>query len=435
MKSRHIIYLLSDYLDDLLDDSTKQRVEKHLSTCMHCRTKLQQLQNYQEVVSNLEQSPAPEDIRTKVMEHIESGSRINGKSTMDNAEWTMKKLITVSAAAIIILLILAVPKEIFLPSTVSTDLIGVMQKKGKGPTTVGGVMKKGEKNRGTEEQRSVDLRGDDLTIGSAELGCASVVDWVIVDFRLKRVLELIDEVEGQVVSAELNKTGLTYSHLVVGMSKGNYKDFAEKYNQMGMGEPIPAKAGFSMSNKVLVNLFPIKRRFFVHDYNEDGFDDMVLYYSSGRQENLWYVALNNHMGNFYPALIIDPLMDSLPAAENYDGTKLTFFGDFNGDGLTDHGTKYLSGPLSAQFHILFNIDNQRFSEPTPFTFGNGIMAWQGNYTHYFGDFNADGLCDILTKEGNGDVLGSWYVALNNGRNGFGSTHEVVFGGKKYFSGD
>jgi len=419
MKSKHVIYLLYDYLENQLEDSTRQQVEDHLSSCQHCRTKLQELRNYHELVSRMERSPAPEEIREKVMDQIESGYQIpdTGYQIPLTAHRSLFTVTTV--AAIITLLILAVPKEIFLPTTVSIDIAAVAQKKGKGgAATIGGVMKKGaEKNWGIKEQRS-----DDLTI----------LDWAIVDFRLMRVLDLIDEVEGEVMSAELNSSGETYSHIVVGMSKRNYKNFAEKYNQMGLGDSVPAKAGFSMSNKVLVNLFPIKRRFFVHDYNEDGFDDMVLYYSSGRQENLWYVALNNHMGNFYPSLIIDPLMDSIPAAENYDRIVVSFTGDFNGNGLNDSIVKWLAGNKSYQYEVSINMGDDQFAPPFTLTYGTGIKAWAGNYTHYFGDFNADGLCDMLTKEGNGDVLGNWYVALNNGGTGFGTSQKVVFGGKKYF---
>ncbi|MEA3479844.1 MAG: zf-HC2 domain-containing protein [Bacteroidota bacterium] len=435
MKSRHITYLLSDYLENQLHDSTRQQVEEHLSSCAKCQAKLEELKKYKELVAQIQPHSAPGDIRKKVMEKIDAGYKMQDAGyRMEHGTWniehgTSKKLITghwslvtVSAAAIIILLILAVPKEIFLPTTISTDVVAVIQKKGKGAVTVGGVMKNGgEKIRGTEEQRSDDWAMVDW----------AMVDWAMVDFRLKKVLELIDEVEGEVMSVKLNSTGESYSHLVVGMSKGNYKIFSEEYNQMGMGEPIPSKAGFSMSNKVLVNLFPIKRRFFVHDYNEDGFDDMVLHYTSGRNEGKWFIALNNHMGNFYPALVIE--MDSLPLASGMTDSTITFSGDFNGDGVTDYGVKYLSGEFISQFHLTLSMDEGLYASTVPFRFGKGLMAWQGNYTHYFGDFNADGLTDMLTKEGNGDVLGNWYLMLNNGKNGFGSSTQVRFGRSNYFT--
>jgi hypothetical protein len=251
----------------------------------------------------------------------------------------------------------------------------------------------------------------------------------IVDFRLDIVLDIIEEVDGKLLVAELNSSEDAYSRIVVGMKKKSYKTFADKYNELGFGEKIPTRAGFSISNNVIVNLFPVKRKFYAIDYNEDGFCDMILQYTAGRLEGQWFVALNNHMGNFYPLLEIEP--DSLPAPTVKTDSTITFLGDFNGDGRVDFGTKYLEGEYISQFHVRFCMDEGEYADPVPFRFGSGVMAWQGGYMHYFGDFNADGLTDMLTKEGDGDVLGHWYLMLNDGTPGFGGTVQVRFGGSDY----
>lgn len=427
MKKRHVIHLLSDYLDNLLPEAQRQQVDNHLSSCRHCRSKLQQLQNYQQLLLNLERKPAPEEIRAKVMERVESRpqqpdsrlrTRVAGTRKLETGGWQL----AAGIAAIIILLVLTIPKQWFMPGTVSSDVISVVQKKqGKGGAVrVGGVFleERGEKGEERIEKRE-------------ERGESDIVDLrlSIIDFRLSIVIDIIEDVDGKILMAELNSSEDAYSRIVVGLKKKNYKAFAEKYNELGMGETLPEKAGFSISNNVIVNLFPVKRNFYATDYNEDGYCDMILQYTAGRLEGQWFVAINNHMGNFYPPIEIPA--DSLPPATIRTDSSITFIGDFNGDGKIDFGTKYLEGEFISQFHLSLSMDDGGYSNPIPFRFGTGVMAWQGNYTHYFGDFNADGLTDLLTKEGGGDALGLWYLMLNNGSLGFGSTEQVKFGGSDY----
>jgi hypothetical protein len=297
----------------------------------------------------------------------------------------------------------------------------VQKKKGKGGTaiTIGGVR---ARDAGKSEKQ--------------EKGEEALSAWRLAlsgDPQVRRVVELVELVEGEVLDVEMNRSGVEYSRLVVGMKKKAYKTFAENYNDLGFVEKIPPRAGFSISNNVIVNLFPVNREFHVRDYNEDGFADMILHYTSGRLEGEWFVALNDHMGNFYPLLEIE--IDSLPPATQRTDSTITFFGDFNGDGRVDFGIKYLEGEFNSQFHLTLSMDQERYSNPVPFRFGNGVMAWQGNYSHYFGDFNADGLTDMLTKEGDGAVLGHWYLMLNNGSLGFGGSKQIRFGNKEHFVSD
>jgi len=555
MSTKHILHLLSDYIDNLLDEPTRKRIEKHLFSCKSCKKKFKELQQYKKLVAQIQPHAAPEEIRTKIMAQIESRRKTQDsrpkmeRGTLNIEHGTsvhasrVTRHVILASAAIIILLILTIPKQIFLPTTISSDLIAVVEhKKGKGgAATVGGIFRE-ERREKRQEKRAKGKAESGETLSAQLLALSESAD-----VRVQNLSRLIELADAEIISAKANNSGEAFSHIVVGMKKSSYKSFAEKYNEMGIGEAIPPKTGFSVSNKVIVNLFPVKRMFFVGDFNADGYDDLGLHFTSGRQEEEFYIALNNHIGSFYPPTKIELDMDTAYTGTNYiptagdfnadryddiilrgtdgksngicfihnnrlngdfkkgyrvmvgnsnlsftcpnipftgnfngndyddigvactgfkmrdkwvvlnniqnghfdhgwiinvgglnklfQGDYLPFAGDFNGDGLCDIGIKWLGGNKAFMYEISLNLGNEQFASPYMLIFGNGHMAWAGQYTHYFGDFNADGLCDIMTKEGDGNVLGRWYLMINDGKGGFEETYQIRFGSKEYFVSD
>ena len=70
MKCREVTELLSEYLDDDLNNEDKNAVKMHLSKCDTCRNELEYLTKYKNVFASLEQVKAPEDFLFKVHKRL-----------------------------------------------------------------------------------------------------------------------------------------------------------------------------------------------------------------------------------------------------------------------------------------------------------------------------------------------------------------------------
>lgn len=71
MHCSHVTELLSEYVDDVLDPSTRAGVEKHLADCRNCTAALASLRTYLEAMGSLPQVQAPSDFLTSVHERLE----------------------------------------------------------------------------------------------------------------------------------------------------------------------------------------------------------------------------------------------------------------------------------------------------------------------------------------------------------------------------
>lgn len=70
--SEHMKELLSDYMDDELNEMEKERIEKHLAICSDCNNRLQELMSLREdLVKAYRQIEIPAMIEEKVLEKIQ----------------------------------------------------------------------------------------------------------------------------------------------------------------------------------------------------------------------------------------------------------------------------------------------------------------------------------------------------------------------------
>jgi len=138
--------------------------------------------------------------------------------------------------------------------------------------------------------------------------------------------------------------------------------------------------------------------FYVGDWNGDGLTDLLWYdWSSGT--NLWFVARNNN-GSLGFTQVTNPLDPSLGLRDGFP-----WFGDWNGDGVTDVMWIAPNGSGSSRWfvndgNVAFTLAATNPIDPAQFN-GGGVSDSI--------DFNGDGITDALT-------LSSWF--LNNGSLGF-----------------
>jgi len=137
----------------------------------------------------------------------------------------------------------------------------------------------------------------------------------------------------------------------------------------------------------------------IGDFNGDGMSDKLN--RDGTQGGDWWVSLST--GTSFGG--------ETKWASNQDvGADGYYVGDFNGDGMADvisfrksSGAWYLS--LSQQ-----NLSNGAYSFSSPILFADYLFIGMSPSNIYVGDFNGDGISDIMCGDGNG----GWYVALSNG---------------------
>jgi hypothetical protein len=77
MDCSEIRTLLSEYLDDALDENAKARVDEHLRTCPACQKELDSLKAFVKGIGSLESVKAPADFLDQLHKRLERRSRIS----------------------------------------------------------------------------------------------------------------------------------------------------------------------------------------------------------------------------------------------------------------------------------------------------------------------------------------------------------------------
>lgn len=105
MECANIKEVLSEYIDGILDSQTEARVEEHLSTCRACQEELSSLKAVVNGLSSLESVKAPEDFLEKLHERMESRFTVRKlMRILFVPAWTKIPLEVATVAAIMILI-------------------------------------------------------------------------------------------------------------------------------------------------------------------------------------------------------------------------------------------------------------------------------------------------------------------------------------------
>ncbi|GAW92405.1 DUF4349 domain-containing protein [Calderihabitans maritimus] len=129
MKCEQIQELLSPYLDGVLEDETKAKVEEHLQHCSFCREELESLQATLNILHSLDQLTPPADFRSGLKKRLVKYG-LPWYRRLGSAKWFAWGA---AAAAVFIALIVAGSLVVRLPGVSSGELGGglAMQKQEK----------------------------------------------------------------------------------------------------------------------------------------------------------------------------------------------------------------------------------------------------------------------------------------------------------------
>lgn len=149
------------------------------------------------------------------------------------------------------------------------------------------------------------------------------------------------------------------------------------------------------------------------DWNGDGLTDMLHLHPSSDPNDSW-VALSDGDGTF---TFSKSLPGASTATKSYltSGDKSIKLGDWNGDGLTDMLHLHPNSPATYSWVALSNGDGTfTFSNSLPYSnSANNAHIHSGDDIIYVGDWNGDGLNDMLNLDPDSDSTKSW-VAISKG---------------------
>jgi len=80
MDEKHITALIPDYLDNVLSEFERQKVETHLATCTACKSELEEIQNLLSVIKEESLIAPSENLRTNFLEQLEVEKQMGSKS-------------------------------------------------------------------------------------------------------------------------------------------------------------------------------------------------------------------------------------------------------------------------------------------------------------------------------------------------------------------
>lgn len=142
------------------------------------------------------------------------------------------------------------------------------------------------------------------------------------------------------------------------------------------------------------------------DFNGDGFTDLVNLQSDGTTNN--WISFSNGDGTFDFRLPVPGLTKGYWGNVN-NSRQLT--GDFNGDGLTDIANLQSDGTTNNWVAFSNGDGTFDFRLPVP-GLTKGYWGSVNNSSQLTGDFNGDGLTDIVNLQSDG-TSNNW-LALSNG---------------------
>lgn len=129
------------------------------------------------------------------------------------------------------------------------------------------------------------------------------------------------------------------------------------------------------------------------DFNGDGIADLLTFNATAQ----WSIAYGDGKGHFTDIRSLNSLQMAGPACSNVNRPRPVFIGDFNGDGISD----ILDFPgASPCFYdpsrIHYSKGNHEFE--TKIYNINSTQIGQATNRYVIGDFNGDGISDIVSRE-------------------------------------
>lgn len=364
--------MLSELMDNEISPSMQHIVDEHVKECRPCSEYIENLKHYKELSGFIDGKEVPEELHKRILRDIKDtqSQKVNLSGLL---RFSLPVRIAAIAAAIVALVFLAVPSGIYNPVVLKADFSHQVVKSGKGPANV---------------------------MVGRNAGSPAV----------RMVTDLAERFGGDVIKDGFNEASGFTDFVKIRVRKDSLAAFTLAFKDISSTAIYVPAFLYSFSKYVDIQIFFPGREFTAMDMNGDTFDDILVYFSHGKNAGRWFVALNNRKGGFEsPVKVI--LHDTLKCLPDQ---AVILAGDIDGDKFDDLVVQLRFGPDNGKWIFYPNNKKGGFGNGKLVTVDGNDRSFTGINTPVAGDINGDGVGDIGVHVRRGPDAGRWIISHGRG---------------------
>jgi len=237
------------------------------------------------------------------------------------------------------------------------------------------------------------------------------------DPRVDRILAIADSAGIDDTKPIINKATSQVEGIGLRITTEKYPGFRELFNSERGALPLPALPLDYRRKYIRLQVYIPGRKFFTGDFDGDSHDDFGIYFNRGKYTGKIFISTNDKSGNFNG--YVPALLDEKISFKPGDNV---IPGDYNGDGLDDLLIRYANSPEPGDLCFYLNKGHNEFYRDNILSVEESPYISNNWMKVLSGDFDGDDLDDIAVVHYRGEHKGRFIIYLNKRNQGFGSPY-------------